>query len=373
MSSLYRDSFSFVGNTPCMVTEAGQVMCWGENADKIAGAGTEQFQLTPAEIPDDGYQYQNVHVGMFHGCGLVASTGNARCWGVGEFLGNPDAPDFYGSFPLPVQPTHSFDVLAAGAVTTCARVEYENFQCWGRNDTGQMGDGTQTSEWGLLRPGLSAGSVDFEQVSLGPNNGCAISSEGDLYCWGRSEQGTVGNNYAGSIPQTYPAIIGYEHTWRRVAVGTDAACAITTEHELYCWGSGRYGMLALEQATTGVIAQAPQLTDLEGPVLDISLNESSGCAVMADGRMICWGTEMRVEGIDRDINENLYEAEIPEAISNFSVGRTVTCLVDYEGAAHCFGINAFGAIGNPSVPMGPGTLTSLTPVAGGHRFMTNPY
>lgn len=371
ISSMYRDSFSFDGNTPCMVTEQGQVMCWGTNVDRLIGESEEQFVRSPAEIPDGGRNYSNVHVGRTHACGLVGTEDHARCWGAGEFLGNPDAPEFYGSLPLPVQPTHNFDILEVGEVTSCARVEFENFQCWGRNDLGQMGDGTQTSDWGLLRPGLRAFGLDFDQVSLGPNNGCAISVNEDLYCWGESDRGVVGNNYSGSIPQLNPAIIGYEHKWRRVAVGTHSACAITTEHELYCWGWNRHGMLALNQGDADVIAQAPQATSFTEPVLDISLSNMSACAVLADSRMICWGSHFMGQGDNRNTGENLYEVDVPEALSNFSIGQGVGCLIDHEAAAHCFGSNLRGAIGDPAVPLGPDAVP-LTPVVGGHRFITSP-
>lgn len=367
LTSMYRDSFSFTSSTPCMVADTGSVYCWGSNADQHAGAGDQQYAPSPTLIADEGYSYTQVHSGQLFACGLEGAQSHARCWGAGRYLGNPEAPEFYGSLPLPVQPTHNFDRLAAGPVTACARVEYENFQCWGANESAQMGDGTQTSEWGLLKPGFD--NTSLEKVSLSEDNGCGIDAEGDLYCWGRSDLGVVGNNYSGQIPQTRPALVGYEHKWRSVSVGPTAACAITDQHELYCWGSNQYGLLATTVRSSDQIAQAPQPTAFDGAVLDVSVGTSSACAVMATGHMTCWGTSLMIPD---DRGTNLYEVEVPAAISNFSVGQGVGCFVDMEGEASCFGSNAFAAIGNPLILIGVGNVVYPTSVAGGHRFVTHP-
>ena len=80
-------------------------------------------------------------MGSYHSCALLGD-GSARCWGQNDYgqLGNGSqmnsgAP--VGVFSLPPS-----TAIAAGGRHSCARLADATVQCWGGNDVGELGDGT---------------------------------------------------------------------------------------------------------------------------------------------------------------------------------------------------------------------------------------
>ncbi|WP_170229032.1 RCC1 domain-containing protein [Polyangium fumosum] len=61
--------------------------------------------------------------------------------------------------------------------------------CWGRNDFGQLGDGTRERHDNPVRV---VGLPRVVDVSTSGEHACAIDEEGDVWCWGRSKDGETG-------------------------------------------------------------------------------------------------------------------------------------------------------------------------------------
>ena len=83
--------------------------------------------------------------------------------------------------------------LATDGMHTCAWRAAGPVHCWGRNDTGQLGDGTTNTRL-TPTPAAVAGVL---QVSVGDwNNGgfsCALLADRTVACWGRNEEGQLGD------------------------------------------------------------------------------------------------------------------------------------------------------------------------------------
>ena len=61
--------------------------------------------------------------------------------------------------------------------------------CWGRNSSGQLGDGTYAHRY---VPVLISAVGNIQQVALSEDHACAIQTDGDLYCWGDNSYGELG-------------------------------------------------------------------------------------------------------------------------------------------------------------------------------------
>jgi alpha-tubulin suppressor-like RCC1 family protein len=135
--------------------------------------------------------------------------------------------------------------------------------CWGFNSVGQLGigdvlshcDASDSAPVCIARvnivpdPTLKGGSV-----ALGYAHTCAISSNGELRCWGDNQYGAVGIGYvdpsnqsmlydAAAVPVTQPCPKGQRYL--AVTAGSVFTCALTSEGAVRCWGYNDSGQLGL--------------------------------------------------------------------------------------------------------------------------------
>jgi alpha-tubulin suppressor-like RCC1 family protein len=133
----------------CGIVEGGQAFCWGANNFGQLGATTSTCvagsqnpcSSTPIAVGGD-YRFSDISAGGDHTC-AVRQDGAGMCWGNGMFSKLGDGflhPQ--SDTPIQVISNVSFVAISAGADHTCATGTDENLYCWGANDVGQLGDGT---------------------------------------------------------------------------------------------------------------------------------------------------------------------------------------------------------------------------------------
>ena len=131
------------------------------------------------------------------------TTGNrAFCWGRNQEgqLGNGTQSS--SRYPKPVSGGLSFERVSAGAgFYTCAETTANRAYCWGQNSVGVLGDGTTTNR---LTPVAVVGGLFFNQVSAGGAHSCGHTPEGRAYCWGADFNGELGNGTTAIIINPAP-------------------------------------------------------------------------------------------------------------------------------------------------------------------------
>lgn len=167
----------------CALITAGQVACWGENGEGQLGDGSTLNRDTIKIIPMFSDVVQ-IAAGEEHSCVLQAG-GKVYCFGSdakGQ-LGDNDALSApLSASPVEVRGLPEVSDLSAGSQHTCAvSKERGDVLCWGANDQGQLGDGS-TSD--IAKPVLVRGLPAVKSVQMGDKTSCAVSEDGDLYCWG---------------------------------------------------------------------------------------------------------------------------------------------------------------------------------------------
>src|SRR2546426_486246 len=161
---------------------------------------TQQFTANGALTPTA------VAGGGFHAC-MRLPDGTVQCWGrnnfgqLGDGDGNVDgqlgngtrasvdcSPGSCGSStPVQVGGITGAAAVIAGGYHTCALFGDGTAQCWGRNDDGQLGDGTFTTSSTAVRVGGLTGAA---AVTAGVLHTCALLANGTVKCWG-----AVGNGF----------------------------------------------------------------------------------------------------------------------------------------------------------------------------------
>jgi alpha-tubulin suppressor-like RCC1 family protein len=261
----------------------GGLYCWGLNTDGQLGDGTKTNRLSPTGPYEDWDQRPitgGVVTGGSHTCAIFLNTStdseSSDCWGsdgegqlarasyvVALAAGGSHTcgydiqaePGLYcwGSnkngqlgtgFPsagsvLPARVAPLNGAVSAGSSHTCASITVAGtggLFCWGRNDNGQLGDGTTTER---RSPALVSGGP-FSSVTAGGSHTCALTAAGAAYCWGANDKGQLGDGT--TTMRTSPVLVSGGLTFVSLSAGGGHTCGVTVS-STYCWGANGNGQL----------------------------------------------------------------------------------------------------------------------------------
>jgi alpha-tubulin suppressor-like RCC1 family protein len=170
---------------------------------------------------------------------------------------------------VPVPGVTAIIQLAAGDNHSLALRSDGTVLSWGRNDYGELGNGTTTSR---STPGPVPGLTGIIQVAAAGDVSYALRSDGTLYAWGGGILG-IGSNRVNSAPVTVP-LAGVT----QVATGSADTLAIAgPSHTVYAWGYNFGGEIG--NGTQHVQQLTPAQLNLGG-VIQVSAGQwaSAGAA-----------------------------------------------------------------------------------------------
>ena len=163
--------------------------------------------------------------------------------------------------------------ISSGKDHTCAILDNGDLQCWGRNNHGQLGDGSNTQSSVPVDVSLSEFPV---QVSSGDWHSCAILDDASLKCWGRNNHGQLGDGT--NLDRTSPvSVVLPGEKFLAVSAGSNHTCAITKTWALKCWGSNANGQLGVGST---VSSNSPSTVTVGGSAVAVSAGGSHTCVIL---------------------------------------------------------------------------------------------
>jgi alpha-tubulin suppressor-like RCC1 family protein len=254
--------------------------------------------------------------------------------------------------------------ISAGLLRTCGiRIDNKSY-CWGKNEQGQLGDGTDTSR---MMPTLITDSTGapFQFISIAAadsgDHTCGITVDREAFCWGDNARGELGDG--STTDRLRPTAVAGTMTFVGITTGGDQTCAWTPDYRSFCWGANGAGQLGDGSTTdrlvpTPVIAAippAPNVTTELGPTR-ISAGANHTCADSLNNVLYCWGANDQGQLGDATTVSRLFPTASVTLVraKALSVGATHTCILAQnsgsvtEGDVYCVGKNDQGQLGDGS-------------------------
>ncbi len=304
-----------------------------------------------------------IALGGFHTCALK-EDGSLWCWGDNQYgeLGVGTAcsapPNQVCGTASPVEVTalgHGVRDVALGSYGhSCALKTDGSLWCWGRNDRGQLGDGTTFAK---SSPVKVAALANIVKVALGEGHSCALRTDGSLWCWGGNEDGEIGDGTV--VDKHTPAqvtALGSEVV--DLAVGDGSSFARKKDGSFWAWGLSATGQLGLGTACPAelwpCVMSPVEVTTLGNDVVELALGGTHGCARRKEASVSCWGDNYWGAVGDGTVVDKIAPVAVGDlggGIVQLALGRYNSCARKADGMLLCWGGNGRGQLGTAIAAM----------------------
>jgi len=396
--------------------EYTNLVCWGRSTHGQSGIGFEGSDedgdgiidafaggsvprsITPTPVFLGAFGYLNleyyyavaVATGGHHTC-VIVQDGKVKCWGYNWYgqLGVEGDDSRLTPATVNLGTGRTAVDISAGYHHTCATLDDRSLKCWGRNDRGQLGDGTiclsGSTDFGCNgRKGKNQPSLvdlptqygDIKSVDGGLHHTCAIFDSGaavnpvSIYCWGSNSKGQLGCGSMCGVQSSPIAVeLGGDKYPIDIDVGRYHSCAILDDGTTQCWGYNYYGQIGngnfaftLMDSNTGSTFQAgssiewtPSYVDTNREMTLVRGGIYHSCGVDNGGNLECWGRNSRGQLGDGSWATRLTPTNVDDLsgskIIDMDLGDSHTCAVlsnSYSGIGtiKCWGSNVFSQLGD---------------------------
>ncbi|MFZ3321983.1 MAG: hypothetical protein WA190_06390 [Usitatibacter sp.] len=349
----------------CALTSSGNVVCWGLNGNGQLGNGTTTNSAVPVSVAQLSGATQ-LAAGGYHNC-AIAGSGAVRCWGwngSGQ-LGNGSTVDSAVSVATPLA---GVKALALGYEHSCAITSTSGVACWGANGIGQLGNGSQANSLVPVAPSGLPGPVS--QIAAGAKYVCALSN-GGLQCWGDNSEFQLGDGEA--VGRSAPVeVSGFSSGIAAMGSGDIHSCALTQSGSVYCWGGGDSGQLGNGVFSAGSSLPGAAVSFPVG-VTALAVGFKSNCVVTTAGGVMCWGENTYGglgDGTTIDRSSPVAVLGMSSGVVQVGLGSDYACALTSTGKVSCWGYNLYGQLGigtttNQSAPASVGGLSSISAISVG--------
>jgi alpha-tubulin suppressor-like RCC1 family protein len=317
-----------------------------------------------------------VAIGLSYGDTSCAVSGGGGLWCWGKNFDQAGTGQPYQSATRLPGPARTVTISGGGA-HLCALVTGGTVECWGLDDVGQTGrDSLAFASSPAAVPGLQG----VTSLASGYLHNCALKSDTTIDCWGSNEFGQLGNSAIETGPPTtthpsYSAapvpVTGLTGALG-LAVARGHGCAIVAEGKVQCWGDNTLHQLGNAGLTAALSLAPVEVTGLTG-VAALALGNFHSCALRSDGGVTCWGTNLYGQlGSGAPEAGPLGPVSVLglgtgpglEAATAVAAGTDHACALLASGGVRCWGLNARGQLGDGQVEAGVATPVDVANLTG---------
>lgn len=301
----------------------------------------------PIEISKDIFSHAISTFGS--GLCIILMNESVQCWGGNEYgeLGTTN-PEFMEGSSKPIQvdgisENSGSSRITSGLFYSCALVQ-DQVKCWGYNQSGQLGDGTNINR----RSPVTVPLTDVQDVVAGPAaaHTCALKKNGDVYCWGDNSYGQLGNGtlIASRSPSKVLDLAGIV----QISSSQFSSCGVDQFSKVWCWGSNTFHIL--DSSSNAFLK--PIKVNFSNDIKAVAVGASHACVLDQFSKVYCWGENELNHGVlGRNPSEvsNSFQplliSSLPD-VKYLGVGAVHNCALTFQGEVYCWGTNQDGQLGD---------------------------
>jgi alpha-tubulin suppressor-like RCC1 family protein len=233
----------------------GTLWAWGRNNYGQLGDGTRSDKYAPVQEPSKSTDWKSVALGNEFSValktdGTVWTTGRNNYGQLGD-----NTTDNHWIFTDVTPAGTTWKGIAAGIYHWGALGEDGTIWSCGRNNYGQLGDGTTTDRHVLTQE--ASGDTDWSAIASGDYHMLALKTDGRLFGWGLNSSYQIGDGTRTS--QTQPTQEASAATdWTAIEAAAYHSVGIKSDGTLWGWGANNYGQLGDK---INVTRYSPELLD----------------------------------------------------------------------------------------------------------------
>lgn len=220
---------------------------------------------------------------------------------------------------------------------------------WGRGEDGQLGLGdTSDQDHPTFVDALRG--VGVKQIACGSGHTVVLTTDGEVYTWGRGDDGRLGHGDNGwkYVPRIIQSLTG--QVVAHVTCGSYHTAAVTTDGALYTWGGGMYGKLG--HGNEAGCSTPKRVDGLAGLIVaQIACGSRHTVALVSTGAAYSWG-DMENGVAGHGLTEgHQYTPRLLDRLAGRNVvqvsacGFHTACLTD-NGELYTWGEGKFGRLGH---------------------------
>jgi alpha-tubulin suppressor-like RCC1 family protein len=314
-----------------------------------------------------GVRHRDIIRGLALGLVLVACTRadsvgtaeNREQSGAARKMVPPDARPANARPPADARPApRRVEHISAGREHTCVLFAGGSVRCWGKGAGGRLGTGSVASigddETPATIPDVALGGRAV-QITAGHTHTCALLDTGRVRCWGDNAEGQLGYGHTRDIgDDEAPASAGdvtLDEPVTQIIAGDALTCALLASGRVRCWGNSSEGETGhgLDHSNIGDDEEPTAYPALElgGRVTQIASSYASPCALLEGGSVRCWGP-VAGSGVDRytpAAEHPLVALGVPAMGIISGVGGRRACAITAAGRLRCWGGGVYGLVG----------------------------
>ena len=272
----------------------------------------------------------------------IKKDGTLWAWGRNQYgqLGDgTSGEENYKTTPTKIGSEINWASVSRGVNHTVALKTDGTLWALGSNDEGQLGDGTSGFENSKSTPTKIGSEINWASVSAGNYHTVAVKTDGTLWAWGWNDEGQLGDGTSGEENyKTTPTKIGSETNWASVSAGGAYTVAIKTDGTLWAWGYNYNGNLG-DGTTT--YRYTPTKIGNETNWASVSARVGTTLAIKTDGTLWAWGSNWDGQFGDGTKTDRTTPTKIGNETNwaSVSVGTRHTVAIKTDGTLWAWGFN----------------------------------